>query len=370
MSIKRLVIVCLLPLVSTVVIADGKMYWRETVPPGIPYQRATILYKNGIQTLILQSKYDASKTEQSEQSDSLGWVVPVPNVPEVASLNPEYARYLYMGLELVSRSYIIRTSDTLLIVLFLGTLAAAVLVLVTCLFPIPVLSSKIAPYRNRLFHVALILTGICLGIAIITPGLLTTKGGGVDIVDEQRVGIYDVRVLKSDDASALIDWLNANEFQFDQTDTSVFSSYIARGWCFVVAKINPSEAQQENGAVASEGLAAPLILRFASETPIYPVALTGTGGYETEILIYLIADQKMTCRDRLKLRYAGPYDDSAERLRALMECDPKGFFSIEDLTHSFLCKFRSTLTPEQMNDDIVFIPADDNQAYRERITRW
>ena len=69
-------------------LGDGK-FFGEKVPPGIPYQRAFILFREGSETLVLQSKYEFS---QSGAVDSLGWVVPAPSVPEIASVDAIAAR--------------------------------------------------------------------------------------------------------------------------------------------------------------------------------------------------------------------------------------------------------------------------------------
>lgn len=189
---------------------------------------------------------------------------------------------------------------------------------------------------------------------------------GVDIIAEHRVGIYDVSVVRSDEAGALIDWLNKNDFKFTERDAEVIDSYISKGWYFVVAIIHPDVGQDE-GTIVSEGLAAPLILRFPHPDPIYPLALTGTGGYETEVLIYLASSTKMTTDDRLKLRYAGMMRDS---VIPSIGIEPEGFFDPEKMNCPYLCKFRDKLTPKQMGTDIVFSEADNEKPYRETIVRW
>ncbi len=187
------------------------------------------------------------------------------------------------------------------------------------------------------------------------------------MIAEHQVGIYDVRVVRADDAGDLISWLNENDFQFDEQDTEAFDSYISRGWCFVVAIINPSEDHAE-WEVAAEGLAAPLILRFPVPNPVYPIALTGTAGYDTEVLIYLASTARMCAGGRLTLRYA---DASRFVFSGLLSrAEPENFFDSDDLDFPYLSKFGDTLTPEQMSEDIIFTPAEDQTPYQEHIIRW
>ncbi|MFO1522595.1 MAG: hypothetical protein U1G05_11255 [Kiritimatiellia bacterium] len=68
--------------------ADGKMYWREAVPPTIPYQRAMIFFRDGVETLVLQSKHELPGPGKAAP---IGWVVPVPAVPELASIPADVA---------------------------------------------------------------------------------------------------------------------------------------------------------------------------------------------------------------------------------------------------------------------------------------
>ena len=54
---------------STLARADGKFYSREPVPPNIPYQRALLMYDDGTETLILQSKFKGTLTPAQMASD-------------------------------------------------------------------------------------------------------------------------------------------------------------------------------------------------------------------------------------------------------------------------------------------------------------
>jgi hypothetical protein len=62
-----------LGLLAEVARADGKLYIpMESVPPRIPYQRALLVFHDGSETMLVQSKYQFLR---SASSDTLGWVV-------------------------------------------------------------------------------------------------------------------------------------------------------------------------------------------------------------------------------------------------------------------------------------------------------
>jgi hypothetical protein len=92
-AMKGLVLTAAIGVLGGTAWADGKFFVREKVPAGVPYQRAFLLFHEGRETLVLQSKYDLGK---SAAVDSLGWVVPVPAVPEIASAHPDTARHCFL----------------------------------------------------------------------------------------------------------------------------------------------------------------------------------------------------------------------------------------------------------------------------------
>jgi len=253
--------------------------------------------------------------------------------------------------------------------LMLITAGLSILIIAACgLSSVVTLPSWFMRNKSKLERIAIYGLLACL-IPSVFFFLLTPLGTspGVDVIKEQRVGIFDVKVVKSDNSADLVAWLNKNNFKFGKEDKAGFDSYIARGWCFVVANIKPDK-EQKASEIVSEGLAAPLILRFPVKEPVYPVILTGTGNHDTEILIYLAANSKMTCDNRLSLRYAG----NALTLDELTTgVEPKDFFTLKELSsYSYLCKFRDILTPAGMAQDIIFTPAADNTPYREHLVKW
>jgi hypothetical protein len=158
---------------------------------------------------------------------------------------------------------------------------------------------------------------------------------------------------------------------FPDSDRAVFDAHIATGGCFVAARLNPGE-NTENSKIQSNGLAAPLVFQFPGEKPFYPLALTGTGGHKTEVLLYVLSDQPFSSGGRLPLRFSGKMQSFAHgsvNILAAHTFLETGFqeFS-EDLTH--LCKFKGVLRPDQMRDDLLLEPAPGQTDFRETVIRW
>ena len=60
--------------------------------------------------------------------------------------------------------------------------------------------------------------------------------GGVEVLRSAEVGIYDAQIIKANDSSGLIAWLNENGFRFSAADQLVLERYVRDGWCFVVCR--------------------------------------------------------------------------------------------------------------------------------------
>jgi hypothetical protein len=345
---------------------DGKFY-ADKVPADIPYQRAFILFHEGSQMLVLQSKYEFS---QSAEFGSLGWIVPVPTVPEVGSAHPDEAKLFFLMTSLRVHPNVFRISSiffTIATFLFLGS----VVFLLICLAQRPFLSkiglSKAAWYRR--LKISLFM--ICIGFLLIVVTIPSLGVSGVEIVKAQKAGIYDVKVIKSEKADAIVDWLKENGFSFSDKDTQVFEDYIDRNWCFVVAKVEPDSKEETQKIVGYKGMVAPLVLKFETVKPVYPLALTSTIGADTEILLYTLSEKKLICDERVKLRIAR--STRTTNFIGLLKyvAKPQTFGNFADIPESmFLCKFKEKLNSEEMKRDIQFEFAPDSEPYAETIVVW
>lgn len=351
-------------------LADGKMY-AEKVNTEIPYQRALILFDEEKEMLVLQSQY---QIPGEPGHHTLGWVVPVPAVPEIASMDASKADWLFGRCSELSASETTYWRTYLLFGLFI---LAAGLGVVT--IPAAILSFLIpgfARHRAKLGRLAMVSTiGICFVILVAPFMVRQAKGiGGVEVIKSGKVGIFDTKVVRSDSPKELIAWLNENSFRFDDNDEKTVQSYIDRKWCFVTAKVDASVVPSD-GAAVSRKLLAPLILLFPTPNPVYPTALTATGGRSTEILIYLLTKEPFKTDSALECKFRGAVKQGSimSQLTSIDLESPDAIYEFienEWRETNHLSKFKATLTPAQMAKDIEFLPDPGAQPYREHIYRW
>ena len=346
---------------------DGKFFVVEKVPPDIPYQRAFLLFYEGSEILMLQSKYEFL---QSDAVDTLGWIVPLPAVPEIASADADVAWKCFWKASLHTQPDITSISSLIspiAAIFFFGCIGFLFVLIVEYPFLEKTDLSKIT-WRRRLIK-GLIITAIALflmGLAMPHLGMSID----VEIVKAEKAGIYDVKVIRSQSAKAILDWLRENGFGFNESDKQIFAEYIERDWCFVVARVEP-EPETEKHKIVYEGMVAPLILKFETKKAVYPLALTSIVGTETEVLLYTFSENKLSCNDRLTLRNARKKQSTYSILDLLSETEPKVKEFFEDIPeHMFLCKFRKKLKPQEMKKDLEFEFAPDNEPYKEKKTVW
>jgi hypothetical protein len=137
-----------------------------------------------------------------------------------------------------------------------------------------------------------------------------------------------------------------------------------------VAKVDPEPGTEERKIVAGK-MVAPLILRFETDTAVYPLALTSTIGAETEVLLYTLCERKLTCGERLTLRGA-THTRSANMFSDLVgatETQAAALFANVPKP-AILCKFKKRLKLEEMKSDLEFEFAPDDNSYRETKIVW
>ena len=346
---RRMIFLALLFIICSIhVSANGKFFWGlEHVTPGVPYQRALLIFDEGKETLVLQSTF--SLEDFSIGGFNLGWVVPVPSIPDLDSLTSEQASELFFALNLRSSPALVNIPASFII-----------WVLVLVLLIVILIHKK----KRPAYFVIGILLWLLIGMVYYSSMWLLgprRPAYSVDIISEQEVGIYNAKVLHASDSSGLIAWLNEQGFQFQESDQPVLDDYLKRGWVFVVATVRTGEIEREEILRDRfEGLPDPLVIRFASEAPVYPLALTGTLGAPTEIVLYVLGRGKYRCSPIMELKYAGLIDNIPDEFS----------FRPWEASLKYLSKFKGVLTASQMRQDLELEPAPDDAPFCERYVSW
>jgi hypothetical protein len=359
---------------ATSLLADGKMFWSERIPPGVPFQRALLLFQDGKETLVLQSRFQLP--EKGVTNMPLGWVVPVPNVPKVGTMDGSPAFDLFMYADWASNPEVVHVRHWLYLAGWFASVIAMLFGGFFCLF-LPNEAAK--RHRRTAENTAILGTmGFVFFLALplfMTGGrkLAAAPGIGVEVLSTARVGIYDTRTIRSDSGGSLVSWLNVNGFKFDAADVAVCDRYISNGWCFVTALVASDVGNAR--AFNHEGLPDPLILRFSAQKPVYPLALTGTIGSPTEVLLYVVSDRRWQS-DRTPTQFAGDVVRPWGHLQLsgwksnYEETNSVVLFTGWETNVTYLTKLRATLKPEDMREDLYLEPAPDNKFYRKRLFKW
>jgi len=330
-------------LLSTTAPADGK-YWPEAAyeeDVRIPSQRALIRFKDGKETLIIES---------SAESDSkgLGWVIPLPAVPgKMEVVRPGLFESLSFCLRARITHYEPRRDFGTEMAFFLFLLAALWTLLGFARKPLRI---GIGCSTSFLLFVGFVVV-VCLprvGCSARQPGAASAVAG-ITIKAAKRVGSYDVTVLSAEAPGALGEWLETNGFAaLGDEDRAVVADYIAKKWCFFAAKL----AREEGG----EAIPHPIAFEFPSKEAIYPLRLTGLTASEPYFEVFAVGEKQAVFPDlhtALADRFKGP--------------DGRGYWKAEhdyvlighpEIRKYFwdgcvVTRFTGTLTAEQMREDVT-----------------
>jgi len=63
----------------------------------------------------------------------------------------------------------------------------------------------------------------------------TWESDAVEVLETKKIDIFDIAVLKADNSSALINWLNGNGYKFSESFEPMFDKYVSKGNLYFVA---------------------------------------------------------------------------------------------------------------------------------------
>ncbi|MFA4985158.1 MAG: DUF2330 domain-containing protein [Candidatus Brocadiia bacterium] len=320
--------------------ADGKFFPPLNVKaPDMPQQRAIIVYRDGVERMIVESAFQGETGEYA-------WILPVPSEP-LEIKKASYPLFKTVFYDLGKRAFDTDEGASpipltvLVVFLAMGFLllivaeangtpavftawAAPACIAFTGLLLISPFSSHLLPHAAVFALVAVVLfvmrnkgaRGIAVsaflwmlvlaGFLTVLPGsLLKARGPGeagipsVQVLNVNTVADCEITTLKADNAEALDKWLEAGGFQtLGEAGRKVAGSYIAESWCFLVGKLR--KAGNEPAAPS------PIEVSFKTDAPVYPMRLTALAGGPLYVELILVANDAYEC-PQLQTEFAGTF---------------------------------------------------------------
>jgi hypothetical protein len=103
----------------------------------------------------------------------------------------------------------------------------------------------------------------------------------------ERIGDYEVALLRPVGSEDVIQWLNTNGFATPEVIQPILEDYIREGWWMVAAKIAPEALTPITRDKLAQGTLHPLAMTFQSSVCAYPMRLTRMAAGPVEELIYI-----------------------------------------------------------------------------------
>ncbi len=260
--------VCLIVSFATPSWSDGIFIPPRAVArvPGVPNQRALIVFRNGVENLAIESSFEGEGNE-------MAWIIPVPARPtEIARASSG----LFTTIEAALQPELIYGATKILPI--------GMFVLSWGLFMVA--TGRWMPLNSFLIAAGLLFV-VFYGLAM-QETLGDNSGprvGGMRVSDSRAIGDYDVRVLEGGSPAILNEWLAANSFrELPSEGEAIVSDYILRNWSFVVARL-----RREGGGVCRPH---PLMLTFPADAPVYPMRLTQLAHSDLHLELAVIAEQQ------------------------------------------------------------------------------
>jgi MYXO-CTERM domain-containing protein len=115
------------------------------------------------------------------------------------------------------------------------------------------------------------------------------SGGSSPLVYQSSVGPFDYAVLKADDKTAMLAWLQQNNYVVPPSQNDVIQPYIRAGGFFLALKLQSGE---------TSGNIQPVVLEYESDLPMIPVIPTSVSGTKNlGVQVFMLGDSRAIPRN-------------------------------------------------------------------------
>jgi len=326
--------------------ADGRIY-ASSYAPEIADQRALIAFDGARQVMLIENRLSLL---EGRPISSLGWVVPVPTVPEIAVINDRTSvRRFYQRQRFQSDPIPLPVVPFVLVLVPIAFLYASRL------------RKQEHPDSPTLRGATWIgIVGCVLASVSLSAPPPSGPDSGVEVVKALRSGPLDAKVVRASSGAELVDWLKLNGFQYGNADVAAIDDYLRRKWLFVVWKLVPQPGSAFEGSSASP----PLVLSFPTPEPVYPLALTAAGGNRLDLVLYVYASTRMEPSVAMHTAFAGSANLSTSMFFEEQDKAAVAQFDALRPLPGYLTKLVKRLSADEMRRDIQFVQAAGKGDFR------
>ena len=219
--------------------ADGGFLAKsELAAMAEPVQKAVLLFRDGVEDLILQVKYEG-------EGDEFAWLVPLPAKPEVTVAEEGSFEEI--------EAYVSERSKW-----------------------------KVYYDPPRF------LSRVGLG-----GGGFGAAEQAVTVHEFKRVGVYEIAVLEADTAEDLLRWCKDHGYHVNAKAREVLKSYVDKGWIFTAMRIHPDASGRKTERGLSRGTIQPIHFTFPTREAVYPLRISSINQGATEVELYLLAEDTL-----------------------------------------------------------------------------
>lgn len=383
-------------------LADGCVIRATAVPVEvrIPDQRALIQFTNGVERLVIETRFTGAGT-------NFAWVIPLPSPPAIEEASTglfptlqcifqprvrhEIPPYFRLFLGILAGGYLLRFVRPGSPITYLDVLACLGLGLMICginsfgflvflflLYAVGGVRVRGESWLHVLsfFFVMLFFGAILFGAlspALSLAGGRTYPTPAVSILDRKMVGVFETTTISSRNPVALQAWLKANGFAAPANRNQAIASYVKDGWVFVAAKIRRDDPALQTATPH------PLSFTFKTAKAVYPMRLTGIDNGPVQIDLYVFGPDRAKAPHFTVERCANPvypklplhhgfesvsYSDFRPRPESLQIAHPLLRKWVDGAPVA--TKLTATLSPEIMRDDvcIFWVPYSEKGTSR------
>ena len=197
--------------------------------------------------------------------------------------------------------------------------------------------------------------------------LTRANDGGVEVLQQDLVGIYEVMVLAADEAASLTDSLEVWGYLHDgnrDLAEPILADYVERGWVFVTLRVD-STAFAESFPEFPQyggwwGGMEPIELTFPVDAPIYPMRISAVSTTpRARVTVFCVSDERLTFVGA-RTRYANRL--SEEELGEIAEHWPDAAAKLS--AGRFLTRLERTMGAADMDVDLALVRSPGQEEFR------